>query len=174
MRDWGQGSVRILRRYGWLVLFPGLFLTMWLLNVTKAGTHPEGCLQGCSMAGERRDGPLRVMSLNVLHGYPKFEHLSRRLDLITREIRRQDADIVCLQEVPWTRRLGSGAMYLSQRAGLNYLYLRANGNRHYAVGRRTRLRHPPDSRRSRDQSKAGSIIDRLCGHNGQWARYRCW
>jgi endonuclease/exonuclease/phosphatase family metal-dependent hydrolase len=119
----------MLRRYGWLVLFLGLLLIMWLLNVSKAGTHPEGCLQGCSTAGERRDGPLRVMSLNVLHGYPKFERLSRRLDLIAHEIRRQDADIVCLQEVPWTRRLGSGAKYLSQRAGLNYLYLRANGNR---------------------------------------------
>ena len=129
LRGWDQSSVRILRRYGWLALFLGLLLTMWLLNVSKAGTHPEGCLQACSTAGGRRDGPLRVMSLNVLHGYPKFEHLSRRLDLITREIRRQDADIVCLQEVPWTRQLGSGAEYLSQRAGLNYLYLRANGNR---------------------------------------------
>jgi len=69
------------------------------------------------------------MSLNVLHGHPRFEHLARRLDLIAAEIRRQDADIVCLQEVPWTRQLGGGAEYLAQRTGLNYLYLRANGNR---------------------------------------------
>jgi endonuclease/exonuclease/phosphatase family metal-dependent hydrolase len=65
----------------------------------------------------------------VLHGFPRFEHLSRRLDLIAAEIRRQDADIVCLQEVPWTLRLGSGAQYLAERTGLNHLYLRANGNR---------------------------------------------
>ena len=69
------------------------------------------------------------MSLNVLHGFPRFEHLSSRLDLVAAEIRRQDADIVCLQEVPWTLRLGSGAKYLADRTGLNYLFLRANGNR---------------------------------------------
>ena len=69
------------------------------------------------------------MSLNVLHGFPQFEHLARRLDLVAAEIRRQDADIVCLQEVPWTWRLGSGAEYLASRTGLNSLYLRANGNR---------------------------------------------
>jgi endonuclease/exonuclease/phosphatase family metal-dependent hydrolase len=127
--DGGQGIASVLRRYGWLVLFLGLLLIVWVLNASKAGTHTEGCPERCSTAGERRDGPLRVMSLNVLHGHPDFEHLSRRLDLIADEIRRRDADIVCLQEVPWTRQLGSGAEYLSQRAGLSYLYLRANGNR---------------------------------------------
>jgi len=127
--NWRQGIARVLRRYGWLVLFLGLLLIVWMLNASKAGTHAEGCPQRCSTAGERREGPLRVMSLNVLHGHPEFEHLSRRLNLIADEIRRRDADIVCLQEVPWTRQLGSGAEYLSQRAGLNYLYLRANGNR---------------------------------------------
>jgi endonuclease/exonuclease/phosphatase family metal-dependent hydrolase len=69
------------------------------------------------------------MSLNVLHGFPRFERLSERLDGIAREIRRQDADVVCLQEVPWTRRLGSGTAYLAERTRLNHLYLRANGNR---------------------------------------------
>lgn len=69
------------------------------------------------------------MSLNVLHDFPHFSYLSQRLDLIAEEIRRQDADLVCLQEVPWTLHLRSGARYLAERAGMNYLYLRANGNR---------------------------------------------
>ncbi len=69
------------------------------------------------------------MSLNVLHGFPRFGHLSERLDRIAEEIRAQDADVVCLQEVPWMPHLGSGARYLAERAGLNYQYLRANGNR---------------------------------------------
>jgi len=69
------------------------------------------------------------MSLNMLHGFPRFEHLTERLNLIAEEIRRQDADIVCLQEVPWTLHLGSGAQYLAERTGLNHVYLRANGNR---------------------------------------------
>jgi endonuclease/exonuclease/phosphatase family metal-dependent hydrolase len=38
-------------------------------------------------------------------------------------------DIACLQEVPWTPHLGSGARYLARETGLNHLYLRANGNR---------------------------------------------
>ncbi len=72
---------------------------------------------------------MRVISLNVLHGFPRFENLGHRLDLIADEIRSHDADIVCLQEVPWTLRHGSGAQYLAERTGLNHLYLRANGNR---------------------------------------------
>jgi endonuclease/exonuclease/phosphatase family metal-dependent hydrolase len=69
------------------------------------------------------------MSLNMLHGFPRFEHLSDRLDLIAEEIARQDADIVCLQEVPWTVRLGSAAERLADQTGMNHVYLRANGNR---------------------------------------------
>jgi endonuclease/exonuclease/phosphatase family metal-dependent hydrolase len=65
----------------------------------------------------------------MLHGFPRFEHLQERLDLIAEEIRRQDADIVCLQEVPWTLHLVGAAEYLARRTGLNHLYLRANGNR---------------------------------------------
>jgi endonuclease/exonuclease/phosphatase family metal-dependent hydrolase len=69
------------------------------------------------------------MSLNVLHGFPSFKHLRERLDLVSAEIRNQDADIVLLQEVPWNLGLGSGARYLADSTGLNHLYLRANGNR---------------------------------------------
>ena len=112
-----------------LVAF-GLLAGVWVVNVSRAGTKVEGCPADCATAGERQAGPLRVMSLNMLHGFPRFERLARRLDTIAEEIRRQDADIVCLQEVPWTPHLGSGARYLAERTGLNYLYLRANGNRH--------------------------------------------
>ena len=69
------------------------------------------------------------MSLNVLHGFPRFEHLGPRLDMIADEMRRQEVDLACLQEVPWTLRLGSAADYLARETGMNYLYLRANGNR---------------------------------------------
>jgi endonuclease/exonuclease/phosphatase family metal-dependent hydrolase len=120
----------VIRRYGWLALVPLLLaLAIWVLSVSKAGMQVEGCPQGCATAEGSGGDALRVMSLNVLHGYPGFERLSTRLALIADEIRRQDVDIVCLQEVPWTRRLGSGADVLSRLTGLNYLYLRANGNR---------------------------------------------
>jgi endonuclease/exonuclease/phosphatase family metal-dependent hydrolase len=114
----------------WGVLFvAGLLLTAWVLNASRPGSRAEGCPVGCSTAAQRAEGPLRVMSLNLLHGFPRLERLSSRLDLVVAEIRRQDADVVCLQEVPWTLRLGSGAKYLASRTGLNYLTLRANGNR---------------------------------------------
>jgi endonuclease/exonuclease/phosphatase family metal-dependent hydrolase len=129
----GRGAMRrrqpsTVLRYAWLPLLLGLAI-VFVGNASRPGMRLEGCPQGCATASRRRDGALRVMSLNMLHGYPRFAHLSGRLDAIAEEIRRLDPDIVCLQEVPWTRRLGNGAQYLAQRTGLNYLYLRANGNR---------------------------------------------
>jgi endonuclease/exonuclease/phosphatase family metal-dependent hydrolase len=119
------------RRCAWLLLpLLGAVLLLFLLNVSRVGTQAEGCPEGCAAPAQGHSDTLRVMSINVLHGFPRFEHLSRRLDLVADEIRRQGADIALLQEVPWNRHLGSGAEYVARRAGLNYLYLRANGNRH--------------------------------------------
>jgi len=115
-------------RYGWLLL-PALAVALWVANASRPGIKAEGCPAGCVTAGERREGPLRLLSLNLLHDFPRFKSLGRRLELVSDEIRRQDADIVCLQEVPWVARLGNGAATLARQTGLNYLYLRANGNR---------------------------------------------
>ena len=65
----------------------------------------------------------------MLHGFPKFRHLTLRVDLIAEEIRRLDVDIILLQEVPWTSRTGNVAEALAKKLGYNYLYYRANGNR---------------------------------------------
>jgi endonuclease/exonuclease/phosphatase family metal-dependent hydrolase len=117
------------RRWLWLLLLVALVLliALWVLNASRPGARAEGCPDGCAGASPRTGGPLRVLSLNMLHGFPRFAHLSDRLDLIAAEIRRLDPDIVCLQEVPW--HWGLAAQDLAERAGLNYLYLRANGNR---------------------------------------------
>ena len=121
--------MRVRSRHGLgVALIVLLLFTLWVLNVSTVG-RPEGCLEGCAQGEGRRDGFLRVMSLNVLHGFPEFERLTARLDLIADEILRQDVDLVCLQEVPWTPRLGNGARYLAARVGMNYLFLRANGQR---------------------------------------------
>lgn len=101
----------------------------WILNVSRPGDRVEGCLQGCASAPAGERNALRIMSLNVLHGRPEFENLSGRLDLVAQEIVRVGANVVLLQEVPWTRALGNGAEYLARQVGYNYAYLRANGNR---------------------------------------------
>lgn len=106
-----------------------VLLFLLLYNVSVPGSRVEGCLTSCSNAGELNADYIRVVSLNMLHGYPNFDNLSARLDLIAGEIQSLDADIVLLQEVPWTQETGNAAEHLSQRLGMNYAYYRANGNR---------------------------------------------
>jgi endonuclease/exonuclease/phosphatase family metal-dependent hydrolase len=117
------------RRRGMLALLAlaVILLIPWVLNVSRPGTRVEGCPQGCATAGPRRDGPLRVMSLNVLHGFPRFENLDQRLNLVATVIQETDADVVLLQEIPW--HMGSSARQLAKETGRNHVYLRANGNR---------------------------------------------
>jgi len=119
----------LFRRYGWLLPAGALLLTCWILNVSRSGSRAEGCPEGCATETPGRDGELRLMSLNMLHGFPRFSHLDERLAVIASEIERLDADIVCLQEVPWVPPMGGAAGYLAQRTGMNHVYVRANGNR---------------------------------------------
>ena len=115
-----------LKRLVWLI---PILVVIWLINVSRPGSQVEGCLDGCAKSKEPLRGNLRVVSLNMLHGFPKFKHLEQRLEIIAAEITHLDADIVLLQEVPWTLRAKFAAEYLSEQTGMNHLYLRANGNR---------------------------------------------
>ena len=117
------------RWFGLAALLLVTLLAIWVLNASTAGKRAQGCPQGCALRTTRRPGPLRVMSFNVLHGFPSFENLGDRLELAAAEVLRQDADLVLLQEVPWTRQVRDGAELLAKRTGFNYLYLRAQGNR---------------------------------------------
>jgi endonuclease/exonuclease/phosphatase family metal-dependent hydrolase len=110
------------------VLVVALAAGGWVAVCSRPGLRPSGCLRGCA-AGDRRPGPMRVVGLNVLHGFPTYQHLDRRIGVIADEIRRLDADVVLLEEVPWTAGTGSVADELARRTGLNHLFLRANGNR---------------------------------------------
>jgi endonuclease/exonuclease/phosphatase family metal-dependent hydrolase len=108
----------------------GLLLAVWVTNVSKPGARVVGCLQGCSTGAEQREaGALKVVSLNLLHDHPDFEYLEPRLDLVAAEIQRLEAEVVCLQEAPWRPGMGYAAARLARAAGMNYAYLRANGNR---------------------------------------------
>jgi endonuclease/exonuclease/phosphatase family metal-dependent hydrolase len=116
-------------RPNWSLLLIPVAILVWILSASRPGARVESCLDGCAVPGDIRDGDLRVISLNMLHGFPKFEHVSHRLELIANEINRLEPDIVMLQEVPWTLKIGSAAGFLAEKTGMNYVYLRANGNR---------------------------------------------
>jgi endonuclease/exonuclease/phosphatase family metal-dependent hydrolase len=105
-----------------------LLLAVWLLNVSRVGLDVEGSATGATPPATWY-GTLRVMSLNMLHGFPRFDNLDERLELIKQAIVESGADIVCLQEVPWTLRRGNAAARLARASGMNYAYVRANGNR---------------------------------------------
>ncbi len=120
---------RWLGRIGIFVLLLGLIVSLWLLNVSKPGTKVTGCWQGCATNEAENGRSLHILSLNILHDYPSLAFLPQRLDLVAAEIKRWDIDIALLQEVPNSRLHGDSVAYLAQQTGLNYAYLRANGNR---------------------------------------------
>ena len=117
-----------LRRVGWAIVVVGL-LCLFTLNSSRPGSQTEGCLRECARGLPPSSATLRVMSLNVLHDFPRFHQLSQRLDLVAAEMQRLNVDIVLLQEAPWLLSLGSGAAYLASATGMNHVYVRANGNR---------------------------------------------
>jgi endonuclease/exonuclease/phosphatase family metal-dependent hydrolase len=120
---------RRLRYFAGALLLAAPILAYWVLNVSRPGREVVGCPEDCSETAAEGGESLKVISLNMLHGFPRFHRLQERLNLIASEILSQDADIVCLQEVPWTLPLGNAAEYLARGVGMNYVYLRANGNR---------------------------------------------
>ena len=109
-----------------------LFLTLALAygkdSVSSVGDEIIGCLVDCSTFVTDTDVSLRVISLNLYHGYPEFRNLGERLQLVTDQIRKSDADIVFLQEVPWHGKVGLAAESLAASLGFNFVYVRANGN----------------------------------------------
>lgn len=116
----------------WKFLLAGavfILIVAYGFNASTPGRTVEGCLQGCSTTDDRKAGPLRVLSLNMLHGFPKFKDLQLRSSLIAEEIRRLDADVVLLQEVPWTITTGNVANAIANQLGYNHTYYRANGNK---------------------------------------------
>jgi len=117
-----------MRRRTLLILAAVLaLLGVWVSQVSTTG-EPDGCLSGCEV-GTRNSGPLRVLSMNVLHGFPGFDRQGQRLDLVAQEIARRNVDVALLQEVPWNPWTGSGVERIADMTGLNHVFLRANGNR---------------------------------------------
>jgi endonuclease/exonuclease/phosphatase family metal-dependent hydrolase len=81
------------------------------------------------VAAEER--PLRLVTLNLLHGGPwssftgDDQQLEARLGLIVPSLRALEPDIVALQESPVTRRRGDVAARLAEALGLSHVHARA-------------------------------------------------
>jgi endonuclease/exonuclease/phosphatase family metal-dependent hydrolase len=71
---------------------------------------------------------IRILTLNVLHGFPDFERQGERFKEALAELKRLDADIVVLQEAWIVSGHGSMAERLGEGLGFNYAYARANGS----------------------------------------------
>ncbi len=117
------------RRRRWWPVFVGALAGLWLTQVSRVGRGVE--------RGNRLDprsllspgGTLRVLSLNLWHDFPRFWRLRERLHLVATRVRALNVDVLCLQEVAWTPHTGNAAVYLARLTGMEYVYLRANGNR---------------------------------------------
>lgn len=74
---------------------------------------------------------LRLVNLNVLHGYPEFAHQAERRERLLGALRALNADILVLQEV-W-RATGHGDLgrWLAAELGMDLAYARANGSRRW-------------------------------------------
>src|SRR5437870_10611914 len=72
--------------------------------------------------------PLRIVTINVLHGgitselTGRGQHLEERLTMVVRELRTLDADVVGVQEASRGRRRGDVAARLASALGFHHVY----------------------------------------------------
>ena len=70
-------------------------------SVSSIGKHVHSCLDQCASSSVDTGGAgFKVISLNLFHGYPRFENVRGRLDLVAQRLRGEQPDFVLLQEVP--------------------------------------------------------------------------
>lgn len=108
------------------LFFAVISMLLFLGFVNRPSRNPQGDLIP-KQAHVTSNRSLKVLNLNMLHGFPDFATLPRRLALLQEQLTSLQPDIVLLQEVPWRPEIGYAAQRL---AGDQYAwsYARANGN----------------------------------------------
>ena len=110
------------------VVFGLLVVLVLACSVSTPGDVVRGCFAQCAPNAGERSSAFKIITLNIYHGFPWFRNVRGRLNLIAKQLNEVDPDFVLLQEVPWLSDVGWASEYLSDRAKLNYAYLRGNGN----------------------------------------------
>ena len=103
-----------------------LLLALWRVNQIDARLQARLAPARISISTPHR---LQVMTLNLWHDWPLHRRLDARLEQVATTIRREGADVVCLQEVPDASDFPQTARRLADRLGMAYAYGRANGDR---------------------------------------------
>lgn len=115
-------------------MLPALFTALGLcvlfvFNVSKPGASVEGVYNREPVPQNPFAPNLGVLSLNFFHDFPNEKFLNERTTLLTLRLKENEADIICLQEAPWTRELNYAAAHIADVLGFNYAFVRANGNK---------------------------------------------
>lgn len=114
----------------WLLVVASVLLgLLWLRGVSQPGTRVEQWVSDRPMEGGSDPFTLRLVSMNILHGFPRFTHLDDRLSALAEELGRLQPDLIALQEVPWVAGRRSAFERLAEHLTMNGAYFRANGNR---------------------------------------------
>lgn len=94
--------------------------------MTRSAAILLGCL--ALAPGAHAEGrPLRLLTFNLLHGGLGFayrgdaQRLEERLAIVTRELRRLDADVIGLQEASYSWRHGDVAARLARELGYHHV-----------------------------------------------------
>ena len=118
------GPRRMLRCIGWTLLAAATAFLAGLFVI------PDG-----SVSITRRALPaaaperLRLVDMNVYHGYPELRDQQARTSRLTAALRALEPTVIVLQEAWSTPRHGDLASHLAAELGMSFAYARANGSR---------------------------------------------
>lgn len=89
---------------------------------TTAGHHDRS-----DEVGDSSPGILHVASQNLLHDYPKYHKVEKRLSRLIQEIKAQDLDIIGFQEASWITSIGLVPRMIAEQLGYHYVFFVTEG-----------------------------------------------
>lgn len=124
----GSAPTRPRRRHAFAATGASLLLSLhFLLGIFQPGSSIQQ-IESAALARSPEVANLRVLSLNVRHGYPGFGRREARYRRLEEMLAASRADVVLLQEAWSSRRFGHLTERLAAGLGFHAVYTRANGS----------------------------------------------